>query len=173
MARHAAHCSLCRDGFHSVWCLTSHLAAACLHGLVFPAVQPLSPLQEVPDSPAAAAAALLEEEQQQRGGMFSRLLSQLFDQSTWQQDPTWHHGTAGAPFLLRSHACNVQHATLLHFVRRHASNSSLFAAVNFRAAEFDVVGSATELASVASPHGTVRAHSIQTTAISAHPSKQL
>jgi WD40 repeat protein len=95
--------------------------------------EPLSPLQEVPDSPTAAAAALLEEEQQQRGGMFSRLLSQLFDQSTWQQDPTWHHGTA----------------------------------------EFDVVGSATEPVSVASPHGTVRAHSIQTAAIAAHPSKQL
>ncbi len=40
-------------------------------------VQPLSPLLEMPDSPAAAAAAPLEEEQQQRGGMFSRLLSQV------------------------------------------------------------------------------------------------
>lgn len=48
-----------------------------LRGLLCPGVQPLSPLQEVPDSPAAAAAALLEEEQQQRGGMFSRLLSQV------------------------------------------------------------------------------------------------
>lgn len=60
-----------------------------------PRLQPLSPLQEMPDSPEAAAAALQEEEQNQRGGVFSRLLSQLFDQSTWQQDPTWHHGTAG------------------------------------------------------------------------------
>lgn len=112
MARHAVQCSLCWDGFRSVCCLTSHLAAACLRGLVSLAVQPLSPLQEVPDSPAAAAAALLEEEQQQRGGMFSRLLSQLFDQSTWQQDPTWHHGTAGAPRLLHAHTCNVQHTTV-------------------------------------------------------------
>jgi hypothetical protein len=64
-------------------------------------LQPLSPLQEVPDSPEAAAAALLEEEQQQRGGMFSRLLVQLFDQSSWQQDPTWHHSTAGKLRLRR------------------------------------------------------------------------
>ncbi|KAL4433701.1 hypothetical protein ABPG75_000142 [Micractinium tetrahymenae] len=56
--------------------------------------EPLSPLAEAPDSAEAAAAAMAEEEQQQRGGVFSRLLSQLFDQSTWQQDPTWHHGTA-------------------------------------------------------------------------------
>lgn len=40
-------------------------------------------------------------------------------------------------------------------------------------AEFDVVGAAAEPTSVASPHGTVRAHSIQTTAMAAHPSKQL
>ena len=44
---------------------------------------------------------LLEEEQQQRGGMFSRLLVQLFDQSSWQQDPTWHHSTAGKLRLRR------------------------------------------------------------------------
>ena len=60
-------------------------------------LQLLSPLrEEVPDSPAAATAALLEEEQQQRGGMFGRLLTQLFDQAGWQTDPSWHHGGAGA-----------------------------------------------------------------------------
>lgn len=88
----------------------------------------------MPDSAEAAAAAAAEEEQQQRGGVFSRLLSQLFDQSTWQQDPTWHHGTA----------------------------------------EFDVVGAAADApGSSGSPLGQVRAHSVHTAAVAAHPSKQL
>lgn len=99
-----------------------------------PPLQPLSPLAEVADSAEAAAAAVAEEEQQQRGGVFSRLLSQLFDQSTWQQDPTWHHGTA----------------------------------------EFDVVGAVAEApGGGSSPLGQVRAHSVQTAALAAHPSKQL
>lgn len=90
----ACHLPLARRA--SLACFSVAMLTNCmLCDLLFCPLQPLSPLQEVPDSPAAAAAALLEEEQHQRGGMFSRLLSQLFDQSTWQQDPTWHHGTAG------------------------------------------------------------------------------
>lgn len=91
----AAGCTLAVEQAVGSYLNQLRLMLCPLRGLSVCSMQPLSPLQEVPDSPAAAAAALLEEEQQQRGGMFSRLLSQLFDQSTWQQDPTWHHGTAG------------------------------------------------------------------------------
>lgn len=114
------------------------VVASHRHGLVegqLHVVPPelLSPLQEAPDSPDAAAV-ILQEEQQQRGGVFGRLISQLFDQSTWQQDPTWHHGTA----------------------------------------EFDVVGSAAEApGSSGSPLGVVRASSVHSTALAAHPHKQL
>ena len=81
---------LCLCSPSSSCCLAPYYCT-CWHAYL----QPLSPLQEAPDSPEEAAALLEEEAQHQRGSMFSRLISQMFDQSSWAQDPHWHTGTAG------------------------------------------------------------------------------
>ena len=148
--------------------------------------QPLSPLQEVPDSPEAAAAALQEEEANQRGGVFGRLLSQLFDQSTWQQDPTWHHGTAGEPPSQQSAlpCCMLQPFGCLRRLRccsPRVPGPPLPQPFSTRSAppspaahaEFDVVGGTDVQLSITSPHGSVLASGVTTAAVAAHPSKQL